>query len=676
MTKKIGLFSIVTLLIAGILSNGSLAQDDGEWHFTEGAKMRLGKGRINDIQFSPTGSRFAVATTIGIWMYDAYTGEELSVLDVLPGEGRMVTTIAFSPDGRTLASGEFDGAGRLWDVLTGKPIATFKEVPVPRYAGLRALAFSANGTKLIGAVENREINVWELGKDINHPTLLRTIKGQKSWQRDILNEILMLLSPDTRLLAKTTTDWKNRVFQIQLSDTSTGELLHTLTGHTRWIKSIAFSADSKTLVSGDWHETIRLWDTATGKLKSVLNWKHGTATHTLAFSPNGRFIASGHYDGVKLWDNTVKPKQQTDDAIGDYQHTLGIDEHKDYVSELAFSPDGKTLLTGSKDGTIHAWDTATGNHRFTCTGHFEGIRGLVFSLDGHTLTNLNQPFNPPGIVQRHQWNTNTGQLLSTDFLTDSRDSKPMAISLDGKTVALHSSGGRCSLWDLTTAPPQVLDRFSLEEFPKDGLNVKMAFSIDGRMLATGGEDGLVHVWNLIESKKVRHRFTIKGHKYNIRTLAFSPDGKMLASGGKGGTLCLWRVADGASLFTSTAHRSLINAVAFSPDSKILASGGKELYLWDTTTGTQLRTAPRKLTARISNLVFSPDGNILVTGNWDGILELWDVRTGGLLSTHTGHTWWIEVLKFSADSKTLASASYWDGTILLWDWETLKKIGNR
>ena len=131
----------------------------------------------------------------------------------------------------------------------------------------------------------------------------------------------MLLSPDTRLLANTTTDWKNRVFQIQLSDASTGELLHTLTGHTRWIKSIAFSADSKTLVSGDWHETIRLWDTATGKLKSVLNWKHGTSTHRLAFSPSGRFIASGHYDGVKLWDNTVKPKQQTEDAIGNYQHT-------------------------------------------------------------------------------------------------------------------------------------------------------------------------------------------------------------------------------------------------------------------------------------------------------------------------------------------------------------------
>ncbi len=136
------------------------------------------------------------------------------------------------------------------------------------------------------------------------------------------------------------------------------------------------------------------------------------------------------------------------------------------------------------------------------------------------------------------------------------------------------------------------------------------------------------------------------------------------------------LVNGASLFTSTAHKSLINAVTFSPDSKILASGGKKLYLWDTSTGTQLRTVPRELTAMISNLIFSPDGNILITGNWDGIIELWDVHSGGLLSTHTGHTWWIEVLKFSANGRTLVSASYWDGTILIWDWETLKKTGNR
>ena len=673
MTKKIGLFSILILLVFGISLNGSLAQDEAESHFAEGAKMRLGKGRINDIKFSPDGRRFAVATSIGIWMYDTQTGEELSLIAVLPGEGRDVTAMAFSPDGKTLASGEEGGVGRLWDVTTGKPIVTFKEVPDPRFAELRALVFSEDGTKLIGASWNNEISVWELGETTKPPTILRMDGREASWG----TISFMQLSPNGNFLAivdPMAQEWKNRSFLIKLWDATTGKQVHTLTGHTRQIKSIAFSSDGKTLVSGDEYETIRLWDTATGKPKATLNWGRGTATYALAFAPSGRFIASGHRDGVKLWDNTVKPKQQTDDAIGDYQHILEIDEHKDYVSKLAFSPDEKTLLTGSKDGTIQAWDTATGSHRFTCTGHIEGTRDLMFTLNNDTLVSLNQPFNPPGSLQQQRWDLTTGDQLSTRFL--GIESYSMILSPDGETLVTHDFGNECVLRDINTDPPRIIDRFILKGFPKSGLNVKFAFSADGEMLAAGGEDGLVHVWDLTISKKVRHRFTVKGHTHGLRMLAFSLDGKLLASGGNGKTLCLWRVADGTSLFKSTAHKSWVTAVAFSPDSKILASGGKELFLWDATTGTQLRTTHRELSARISTLVFSPDGKTLVVGNWDGILELWDVRTGGLLSTHTGHTRWANVLKFSPDGRTLVSSSFWDGTILIWDWETFKKAGNR
>ena len=672
--KKAGILYIAPLLIAGLLlSNRSLAQDPAEWHFTEGAKMRLGKGRIIDIKFSPDGRRFAVATTIGIWMYDAHTGEELSLLAVLPGEGRMVTTIAFSPGGRTLASGESGGAGRLWDVLTGEPIATFKETPGSLSPDLRALVFSEDSTKLIGVSWHNEITVWELGENTKPPTILHMDGRKATWS----SLTLMQLSLNGNLLAivdPNAEGWKNKNFPIKLWDTTTGKLSHTLNGHTRWVKSIAFSADSKTLVSGDEYETIRLWDTATGRLKSTLNWRRGSATYALAFSPNGRFLASGHHNGVKLWDNAAGRKQQPNYAIGNYQHILTLHRHKDYVYKLAFSPDEKTLLTASKDGTIQAWDTVTGNHRFTCTGYIDGIEGLMFSQDGKTLISLNEPFNPSGKLQQQRWDLNTGDQLSTRFL--GIDASNMVLSPDGKTLAVHAFGNKCVLWDINTDPPRIMDRFILDGYPRSGSNAKFAFSADGKMLAAGGEDNLVHVLNLTDSKDVQHRFTGKGHKHWIRTLAFSPDGKMLASGGEGKTLCLWRVADGAPIFTSTAHKSWVVAVAFSPDSKILASGGNELYLWDTATSTQLNTSPRGLKARISTMVFSPDGNTLVVGNWDGILELWDVRTGGLLSTHTGHTWWVEVLKFSADGKTLISASFWDGTILIWDWETLKKASNR
>lgn len=670
LTKKIGVFSITILLIVGTLSNWSPAQDQTQASFSEGAKMRLGKGKINDIQFSPNGRHFAVATSIGIWMYDAYTGEELALLSVLPGEGRMVTAIAFSPDSRILASSEMGGAGRLWDVLTSKPIATFKEGTTHQYSGFRTLVFSENGTQLMGVGLSGEISVWEIGLDKTTPTILQLKKDERVWYTNDL----MLLSPDRRFFAVTLQDWKNKNFPILLWDTTTGKLLHTLTGHTRWIKSIAFSADSKMLVSSDEYETIRLWDTATGKLKSVLNWKHGTSTYSLAFSSSGRFLASGHRDGVRLWDNSIKKKQGGGDTIGNYQNTLVFREHKDYISKLAFSPDEKTLLTGSKDGTIQAWDTATGKHRFTCTGHLEGIRGLVFSQDGNTLISLNRPFNPLGNLQQQRWDLNTGDQLSTRFL--GIDATSTILSPDGKTLAAHSFGNRYALWDINTDPPRIMDRFILQGYPRSGINVKFVFSLDSKMMAASSDDNRVHVWDLTKSQKDRHQFTVPADKHWIRAFAFSPDGKMLASGGNGRKLCLWRVADGTLLFKSTVHKGHIKAVTFSPDGKRFASGGGKLFLWDTAAGTQLETSPRGLMAQISTMVFSPDGNTLVVGNWDGVLELWDVFTGGLLSTHTGHTRWINVLKFSPDGRTLVSSSFWDGTILVWDWETLKKTGNR
>lgn len=660
-------------MIAGILSNGSLAQDQTQWHFSEGVKMRLGKGRINDIKFSPNGSRFAVTTPIGIWMYDAHTGEELSLFAVLPGEGRDVTAIAFSPDGRTLASGELGGVGRLWDVLTGKPIATFKEVSRPRYPDLRVLVFSEDGTKLIGASWNNEISVWELGENTKPPTILHITGREASWSP----ATLMQLSPNGRFLAITVPSaepWKNKNFLIKLWDTSTGKQLHTLTGHTRWIKSMAFSADSKMLVSGDEYETIRLWDTATGELRSTLNWGRGTATYALACSPSSRFIASGHRDSLKLWDNTVKRRQQTDEAIGDYQLTLEIHGHKNYVSQLAFSPDEKTLLTGSKNGTIQAWDIATGSRRFTVPGHIEGTRDLVFNLNGDTLISLNQPFKPSRNFQQQRWDLNTGDQVSTRFW--GIDAYSMMLAPGGETLVTHNSGNKCVLWDMNTDPPRVINQFIMKRAIV-GVNARrFAFSKDGKMLAAGATGGFLHLWRRIESKKVQHRFTVNGHNHKLWTVEFSDDGKLLASGGDQKMICLWRVADGTLLFTSTAHRSLISAVAFSPDGEILASGGNELFFWDTATGTQLHTNSRELTAQISTLVFSPDGNTLVVGNADGVLELWDVRTGGLLSTHTGHTRSINVLKFSPDGRTLASSSFWDGTILLWDWKTLKEADNR
>ena len=378
--KKIGQYSIILLLIVGFLPNGSLAQDYTQSHLSEGVKMRIGKGAASDITFTPDGTQFAVTTNIGIWIYDAKTGAEITLLKQ-PGRG--YGKIAFSPDGNVLACATgSNGRGevQLWDKAAGQLITT---LPAP--TGISSLFFSQDGTKLTCAGSFGRIHVWEIRPE-TPPVLVTDISLYfQSWRDSWLTE----LSPDGRFLAVAIPNWQDEDFSIQLWDGKTGELSHTLTGHKRSVTALTFSPDSKILVSGDEYETMRVWDTESGNLQSTMRWRGRTSTHALAFSPKGRFLTSGHGDGVRLWHYTVGEMQPWDYAIGAYQSIMDLKAHKDYVYRFAFSPDELALLTVSKDGTIIAWDTTTGDQRFTCEGHQQGIQVLVsyqkFHVVAHNL---------------------------------------------------------------------------------------------------------------------------------------------------------------------------------------------------------------------------------------------------------------------------------------------------
>lgn len=375
MKQLMPLYAILLSISSLFLSNG-FAQERTQSHLPEGAKMRIGKGAASDITFTPDGTQFAVTTNIGIWIYDAKTGAEITVLKQ-PGRG--YGKIAFSPDGNVLACATgSNGRGevQLWDKAAGKLVTT-----LPSPTGISSLFFSEDGTKLACAGTFGRIHVWRIRPET--PPVLVTAIGLyfESWSDSWLTE----LSPDGRFLAITIPDWQDKEFPIQLWDGQTGERLHTLTGHTRSVTVLTFSPDSKTLVSGDEYETIRVWDTESGNLQSKMKWRDDTATHALAFSPKGRFLSSGHPDGVRLWHYTLGEVQQWDYAIGAYQNIMDLKGHRDAVYKFAFSPDELTLLTVSRDGTIIAWDTTTGTQRFTCEGHQQGIQVLVSYEKFHVI---------------------------------------------------------------------------------------------------------------------------------------------------------------------------------------------------------------------------------------------------------------------------------------------------
>ena len=657
MRKSYVITIVLMILMISLISNG-FAQDYTKWHLPDDATMRIGKGRANDITFSPDGKQFAASTNIGIWIYNADTGKEISLIKQ---EGKGGGKIAFSPDGNTLAiatvrSGQ--GEVQLWNITEDKAITSMSST-----VGISSLHFSDAGTKLACAGSFGRVRVWDIDPD-NTPKLITDIRlNYNSWG----DSWLVKLSPDRQYLAIAIPNWQDKEYPVKLYEASTGRLLYTLNGHKRWIKSLAFSPDSKTIISGDEYESILMWDTETGKIKSTMKWRRGTSTHSLAYSPKGRFIASGHYNGVRLWEKKPDVNVPRRDTIGEYTNNRILREHKDYIYTFAFSPDEETLLTASKDGTIQAWDTTTGDQLYTCTGHLEGIRDIALSEDGDSITTLNQPYNPPGVFQQRRWDINTGVQLSSTYQKHI-DGSTLVVSPDGKMCVTHGTSGNCALWEITEKSLKRLSNFSLADYPRSGLNVRFAYSNDGSMLAAGGEDYSVHVWNIIDKQQPPQiLFTAKEHTQIVWSLAFSPDGTKLATGGRDQEFRVWDVENARTIHTLEGHRWRVNAFAFSPNNQVLASGSYQLFLWHVQSGTQLKHIKQHKNAIIQALTFSPDGNILIIAARDG-LKLYDLHSDKLITINTQFT---SIVKLSVENNLLISGRD-SGVILIWDWEKVQQ----
>ena len=644
-----------------------------QWHLPEGAKLRLGKGHIRDIKSAPNDTQFIVATSIGIWLYDAHTGSEIARLNEKP---RDIRTIAFSSDGKKLISADSEGEVQIWDISATNLLSTFQG---SRKITNAVSAVSDDRIKLANK-QHGNIRLWEFGGETPQP-IVTDIKSDSGFDYSTV----MALSPNATLLA--TAMWEaDESHRIRVWDANTGNFLFVLEGHTGRIQTLAFSPDGKTLASGDARQRIRLWNMDTGNLSVTLKVPTGSF-HALAFSPNGKLLASGRSDGsIQLW-NASTEKQGKLSVLSAYVPTLTLKAHKSRVSTIAFASDGKTLITANLfDKNIRAWDTTTGNKRFVCSGHLGNPLGLVFSEADSTFTSVYRlNWNS---VQLEDWNVNTKNQLSTRFLN--ADNEFAAISPDGKTIVAHEYWQKemMQLWDVNTRRARATLKEPLKKKRKgagaSSYRSEFTFSPDSTIIASGRRNNVVRLWDATARQPsglkkffgfadTQHPLlTIQGHPVHVRTLAFSPDGQTLAGGSNGGHIHLWNAHTGTEHFTRIEHSSRITALAFSPDGSTLASGGAggEICFWYTADGTKGSANILKPRATVSALLFSPDGKILVSGSGNGILQLWETNTGRLLSTHAAHTNPIRVLLFSPDGKTLASGSN-DATTLLWNWEILK-----
>ncbi|WP_437960805.1 pentapeptide repeat-containing protein [Sorangium sp. So ce119] len=377
------------------------------------------------------------------------------------------------------------------------------------------------------------------------------------------------------------------------------------------------------------------------------SWVQVAECNAVAFSPDGALLASGHADGLALWD------MATGSAL---RMLLG---HSGPVMSIAFSPDGDTLASGAKDGTVRLWDVSTGNPLGLLKGHSRAVMSVAFSPDGMTLAS--STWNQDARI----WEVAT---LNEIGLLQNQPYAPLVVaaSPSGNTMV---SGSRDAMV-LARFWQSLAGRLLQEVGGNAAWLPTVAFSPDGATLASGSRDNEVRLWR-VSTAEMLH--VLRGHSDSVLSVAFSPDGMTLASGSRDGTVRLWQVSTGETLRVLEGHSDRVLSVAFHPDGATLATGARDgtVRLWQVSTGETLRVLKGRSQLMV-NMALARDGATLASASAEGSIQLWNVSMGDVSCAQVGHRDYLMDLAFSPDGETLAVASY-DNTVRLWHVVTGKLV---
>ncbi len=547
-----------------------------------------------------------------------------------------VLAVAWSPDGKRLASAGKDGTLRIWDSITAKEQNTLHG----HEKWVRSLSWSPDNRRLVSGGTDKTIRVW----DTSNGAELLCLSGHTK------AVLAVAWSPDSHQLASGSQDGTVRIW-----DALSGLELAVLKGHGNEVTSVAWSPDSQYLISGSADSTIKVWDAS--KESEIRSMRiNSRKINSLDWSPGGQYVAT---TGLRDWSVRIWHPLSGKLALTLKGDQASISKRLAWRNCVAWSPNGQRLTIGGDDDVIRIWNKDPRGERFELKGHAGVVWQTAWSPDGKRLASASEDGTvriwEPGALRRN--------LLSSTGIANSIGN--LKWSPDGRRIASVYDHTVC-IWD-STMQKEILNLNGHSDTVYG-----VSWSPDGKYLASCAADATVKIWDLATSRELK---TCRGHTSVVWSVAWSPKGGQLASGSQDGTVKLWDTETGDEIRTFRGHSEVVRCVAWSPDGRRLAaSHGTSLAvkIWEITTGNEI-TIVRQHRLGIFNsaLAWSPDGRLLALSGSRGLIHVFDwaaEKEVALLRSHKD----CLALAWHPTEPRLASGG-WDGTIKVWSLDSQSEV---